>query len=119
MGDCYTMIKHYNKELYGVKDKRTLKSLRNLAIAQSKKKMYKEALDTIREIEEAELQLYGEKSKHISKTYTLKATLLFRCDNKVRAKELMRKAIMIYEEIGDKNAAKGVRDKLKIFEERN
>lgn len=104
--------------MHGSKNKRTLKSLRNLAIAQSKKKMYEQALGTIKEIEEIELEYYGEKSKHMAKTFTLKATLLFRCGNKPRAKDYMRKAVGIYEELGDKVAVKGVREKLKLFEER-
>jgi hypothetical protein len=80
--NCYVRIKDLTREMHGSKNKRTLKSLRNLAIAQSKKKMYEQALGTIKEIEEIELEYYGEKSKHMAKTFTLKATLLFRCGNK-------------------------------------
>jgi tetratricopeptide (TPR) repeat protein len=116
--NCYVRIKDLTREMHGSKNKRTLKSLRNLAIAQSKKKMYEQALGTIKEIEEIELEYYGEKSKHMAKTFTLKATLLFRCGNKARAKDYMRKAVGIYEELGDKVAVKGVREKLKLFEER-
>jgi hypothetical protein len=59
-----------------------LKSLRNLAIAQSKRKRYEEALDTIIEIENAEKEVYGERSKQIAKTLALKATLLYKIGNR-------------------------------------
>jgi len=116
--NCYVRVKDLTREIHGSKNKRTLKSLRNLAIAQSKKKMYEQALGTIEEIEEIEFEYYGEKSKHMAKTFTLKATLLYRCGNKSRAKDYMRKAVGIYEDLGDKVAVKGVREKLKLFEER-
>lgn len=114
--DCYIKIKDLNLEAYGPTDKRTLKSLRNLAIAQSKKKRYEDALDTIIEIESAEKEVFGEKSKQIAKTMALKATLLYKIRDFPQAKEILRRAAMLYEELGDKIGAKKVKAKLESIE---
>lgn len=73
--DCYVVVKNLNKELYGTRDKRTLKSLRNLALIQGKKKRFNESLDTLKEVEELEISLFGQKNKHVAKTYMLQAIL--------------------------------------------
>lgn len=110
--ECYIKIKDLNVEAYGETDKRTLKSLRNLAIAQSKRKRYEDALDTIIEIESAEREVYGERSKQIAKTLALKATLLYKIGNRGQAKEIMRRAAQLYEDLGDRDGASKVRAKL-------
>lgn len=114
--ECYLKIKDLNIEAYGATDKRTLKSLRNLAIAQSKKKRYEDALDTIIQIESAEKEVFGEKSKQIAKTLALKATLLYKIGDRPQAKEILRRAAMLYEELGDKIGAKKVKAKLESIE---
>jgi tetratricopeptide (TPR) repeat protein len=110
--ECYVKIKDLHIEEYGECDKRTLKNLRELALVQSKKKLYEDALNTIVEIESSEKVIYGEKSKQLAKTYSLKATLLYKIGDRAQAKELLRKAAQLYEDLGDKDSASKTRVKL-------
>lgn len=113
--ECYVKIKELNMAVYGEMDKRTLKSLRNLAIFLTRKKQVDEALENMEIIEKIEIQNFGAKSKQIAKTYSLKASLYIRYGDKVKAKEYLKKSEEIYKELGDVQSAKKTHEKLVLM----
>lgn len=115
---CYVIVKNLNKELYGTRDKRTLKSLRNQALIQGKKKRFNESYESLKEVEELEVSLFGEINKHVAKTYMLQAIQLQKQDEKDSARALIKKVISIYEDLGDRESAREARDRLNFFEQR-
>jgi tetratricopeptide (TPR) repeat protein len=63
------------EENYGQDDKRTCKVKRNIALLYLKGGKYGEALNELREVEELEIRLYGDRSLNLAKTYKVMGTL--------------------------------------------
>lgn len=110
--DCYIKIRDLNMEEYGEADKNTLKALRNLVILLTRKKQVDEALENLEIVEKVEANTFGNKSKQLAKTYSLKATLYLRTGDKKKAKIYFSRAEEIYKELGDDVNAKKTHEKI-------
>lgn len=84
--DCYVKIKDLSILEYGETDKRSLKALRNLVIMLTRKKQIDEALENLEKVEKIEASTFGNKSKQLAKTFSLKATLYLRNGDRKKAK---------------------------------
>jgi tetratricopeptide (TPR) repeat protein len=118
---CLLSVRNVTNELQQLNDsmdpKPVLRALKKLMLHQSKKYLYEDALDTVKEIEEIQLKYYGDKSKDIARTWTLKASILFRMEHVSRARDFMRKAVGVYEELGDKKGVIQVKERLRLLED--
>lgn len=84
---------------YGVVDKRTTRVKRNISLIRLKLGMIPEALQEMKEVEELEQTLHGERSVNIAKTYKVIGTL-YMIDNPPKpqeAKEYLLRAQSIFE----------------------
>lgn len=110
--DCYRRLKELNIDLYGEKHKESLKIMRKLFLALSKKKLLEEALELGETIEEIEAEKFGPNSNKVAKTLELKAVLIFRSGDKALANDTLKKAKHIYEYLNDKASVKRIAQKM-------
>lgn len=102
---------------YGVVDKRTTRVKRNISLIRLKLGMIPEALQEMKEVEELEQTLHGDRSVNIAKTYKVIGTL-YMIDNPPKpqeAKEYLLRAQSIFEQRGLPKMLKEVKEKIKLI----
>lgn len=73
--NCLMQAKQILEENYGTVDRRTCKVKRNISLLYLKSNKYDLALQELKQVEELELQLYGDRSANLAKTFKVIGTL--------------------------------------------
>jgi hypothetical protein len=73
--NCLKQAKQILEDNYGQIDKRTCKVKRNISLLYLKSNSFENALEELKQVEELELQLYGDRSSNLAKTYKVIGTL--------------------------------------------
>jgi len=94
---CLHNAKDILEDNYSLVDKRTCKVKRNISLLYLKSSKYDEALSELKEVEELETTLYGDRSGNLAKTYKVIGTLLILNNMTEEAKEYLLKAQSIFE----------------------
>jgi len=84
-----------------------------------KSNKYDEALAELKEVEELEMTLYGDRSGNLAKTYKVIGTLYIIQNMAQEAKEYLLKAQSIFEQRGLTKMLKEVKNKLKLLNQNN
>jgi len=72
--ETLVLARNILEENYGQEDKRT-KVKRNIALLYLKSNRYDDALNELREVEDLEIRLYGDRSLNLARTYKVIGTL--------------------------------------------
>jgi len=73
--ESLVLAKNILEENYGQEDKRTCKVKRNISLLYLKSNRYDDALNELREVEDLEIRLYGDRSINLARTYKVIGTL--------------------------------------------
>jgi len=73
--ETLVLARNILEENYGQEDKRTCKVKRNIALLYLKSNRYDDALNELREVEDLEIRLYGDRSLNLARTYKVIGTL--------------------------------------------
>jgi len=73
--NCLKQAKQILEDNYGQVDKRTCKVKRNISLLYLKSNSFENALEELKQVEDLELQLYGDRSSNLAKTYKVIGTL--------------------------------------------
>jgi len=111
--ECLISARSILEENYGQEDRRTCKVKRNIALLYLKCNSYEEALNELREVEELEIRLYGDRSLNLARTYKILGTIFTAQNQPNEARDFLMRAYSIFEQRGHLKMQKEVKQKLK------